>query len=288
VDSPCIDAGTDHTFPGFRLLTQFDMDGEARSSRLGSTNAPGAPDIGADEFAYRIAFPLDAAGHSQVDEASGVAYLGTNSTGPLIAVVDDELRTNCFIYQLDATATRVLTNYPIAVTNAAYANTNDQELADLEGLTFDASGNRLYLLTSQTRRNRYRDVDHLASDPANDPPSNDYDRRRTAWVRLRLDATLTRATNWAHFESESNGVPANVGYDPLNGLAAFIRDRLTNNPALGATNRGNRVLLAHNTVNKFGTPVNGTAYTPGMALPYTHGGPASTAGVSILYHDPGT
>jgi predicted outer membrane repeat protein len=293
--SPCIDQGTTHSVPGLRLFMRHDMDGEARLDHGGFTNATAVPvDIGADEFVYRIQFPTNSDSYyvpnpdgtftrvtnllSEVDEASGVAYLGTNATGPLIAVVDDEARTDCRIYQLDDSGTRVVATYPIAITNAAYP-----ELADLEGLTFD--GTNLYLITSQTKRNRYRDVDSSPpiGDPVADPPFNDYDYRRTALVRLTLGPQRTNATSLAIWSSESNGVPASVGHEPTYGLAAYLRARLTNNVVLRETNVGSWVLIATNSVNKFGTPVNGRAFPAGTTLPYANGGPASVAGASLTF-----
>jgi len=47
-----------------------------------------------------------------------------------------------------------------------------------------------------------------------------------------------------------------------------VQAQLASNSALGETNRGNKVLIAWNTVNKFGTPVNGVAYPTNTTLPY--------------------
>lgn len=299
IDSPSIDQGTTNSVPGFRLFARSDMDGEARLDHSRFTNALTMTDIGADEFVYRVQFPLvqeavwvkSPSGAyvqtnmqlSQVDEASGVAYLWTNATGPLISVVDDESRTNFYIYQLDSTATRVLTNFSIWVTNATYTNMQQAEVHDLEGLSFDRTNGRLFLITSQSKRNRYRDEDSSPPirEPVVDPPSNDYDRRRTVLLRMRLDSTLTTVTNWTFFESESNTVPGSVTYDATNGLAAFIRQSLTNKNALGATNRDAGVLIAWNTLNKFGTPQNGRLYASGDQLPYTTGGFSTNAGTVL-------
>lgn len=281
INSPCLDRGVTNSVPGFALFTRYDMDGEARLDYDGTGGQPTTTDIGADEYVYRLQFPLDANNYSVVDEASGVSYLGTNATGPLIAVVDDESRTDFRVFQLNSNASQVALTITNDIRNLSYTNAGDREIHDLEGLTFDPATRQLYPITSQTKRNRYRDVDNIDTDPVNDPPSNDYDRRRSLLARLTLDATLTNVTARTFFESESNGVPASVGYDAYNGLAALVRQRLTNNAALGDKTVTNKVLIARNTVNKFGTPVNGVTYANGALLPYSNGGPSATAGTSL-------
>ena len=285
-----IDHGTTDSFPGVRWITRYDMDGEARVTLQSNTYDPGAPDIGADEFVYRIPFPTVTQGVwvanpsggwtsnnlvvSEVDEASGVACLGNNSTGPLIAIVDDEDGANFHIYQLNGTATGV---------SQSYAPNLNPDLADMEGLTFDPATTNLYLLTSQTKRNRYRNV-HCSPpilDPVVDPPSSDYQRKRNALVQMRLAGSLTTVMSANTFRSENVDYPYTVAYDPTNGLVGYMRLHLSNNPALGPTNFGYPVLIASNSVNKFGTPSNGTSYSAGTALPYAGGGPTNNAGVVI-------
>ena len=285
-----IDHGTTDSFPGVRWITRYDMDGEARVSLQSNTNAAAAPDIGADEFVYRILFQTVTQGVwmanpsggwmstnlvvSEEDEASGVAFLGTNTTGPIIAIVDDEDRTNFHIYQLNGTATGV---------SQAYSPNLSPELADMEGLTFDPATTNLYLLTSQTKRNRYRDVDCSPPilDPVVDPPSSDYQRRRNALVQMRLGGSLTTVMASNTFRSENQDYPLSVAYDPMYGLVGYMRQHLSNNAALGPTNIGYAVLIVSNSVNKFGTPVNGASYSVGASLPYANGGPTNNAGVVI-------
>lgn len=298
VNSPCIDQGAPGGAAGFALLARFDMDGEARLDHMGFAITFSIVDIGADEFVYRLQFPtvpgplwtLGTNGlysaqtnlYSEVDEASGVVFLGTNSTGTLIAVVDDEDRTNFHIYQLSADASAVTQSIPVSIVNTAYSG-SDSEIADLEGMTFDAATRTLYLTTSQSKRNRYRNVDSSPPivDPVIDPPANDYDRRRCVVILVQLDTTLTNVTSRTFFEPEAVGVPYNTSYEPTNGLAAHLRRQLTNNPALRETNRGNRVMIAWNTANKFGTPVNGVTYTNGASLPYSSGGTNNAAATSL-------
>jgi hypothetical protein len=276
-NSPCIDQGVSDSFPGFSLFTHYDMDGEVRLDHADFANAYSTADIGADEFVYRLQFPI-VSNYSEVAEASGVAYLGTNSIGAAIAIVDDEARTNFHTYQLNSNATAIVGSFPNGITEGASAD----EIHDLEGVTFDSNSNRLYLITSQTKRNRYRDVDNIDTDPVIDPPSNDYDRRRTKIVRVQAFSTLTNMTPLKVFyASESNSVPASVGYDATNGLAALLKTTFAANPALGDKTVTNRVLIARNTANKFGLPVNGVSYATGAALPYRDGGPSTTAGVSL-------
>jgi predicted outer membrane repeat protein len=306
-NAACIDRGTTNSLPGLRRVTLYDMDGEARLAHDGGANEPSTTDIGADEFVYRIQFPTNTQTVyvpqpdgsfraedrlvSDVDEASGVAYLGNSATGPVIAVVDDEHRTTMQICQLNTDASAIAAYVPISVANTVYTNAADQEIGDMEGLTFDSGSTNLYLITSQTRRNRFRNVDSSPPilDPVVDPPSNDYDRRRSVLARLRLDASLTNVTTRTYFESEYVPVPYNTDYFPTNGLAAHMRLQLTNsNVLLRETNHGNKVLIAWNTVNKFGTPVKGDSYATNTSLPYPNGGTAATAGTSLGIFDPGS
>ena len=168
------------------------------------------------------------------------------------------------------------------ITNSAYIpKDKENEVNDLEGLTFDSATRQLYIVTSQTKRNRYRDVDNIDTDPVIDPPSNDYDRRRNVLLRLQLDTSLTNVTGRTYWESESNAIPGAANYDATNGMVAFIRQRLATNAALGELPVTNRVLIARNTANKFGTPINGVSYAAGTAIPYTVGGLTNQAGSSL-------
>ena len=275
-NSPCIDQGVAESFPGFSLFTRFDFDGEQRLDHRSFANTYSTADIGPDEYVYRLQFPLNG-GFSEVDEASGVSFLGTNSTGPVIAIVDDEDRASFHSYQLNSNATAIVSSTANSVLEAG-----TDEVADLEGVTFDPATRQLYLVTSQTKRNRYRDVDNIATDPVVDPPSNDYDRRRTKTIQVQVNSNLTSIAATKYFyTSESNGLPTSVGYDATNGLAAYIRQALLTNNALGDRTITNRVLIARNTANKFGTPVNGVSYSSGAFLPYASGGSATTAGESL-------
>ena len=300
-NSPCIDQGGPFTFLFGELLVRHDMDGENRLDHTGFANLFGTTtDLGADEFVYRLQFPtvmeniwatnaFDGGFQeitrtlSEVDEASGVTYLGSNPTGPLISVVDDEDRTGFRIYQLNADASSIVSTMPISTLNVSYPDPGEREITDMEGLTFDPGTGQLYLITSQTKRNRYRDVDSSPPilDPLSDPPSNDYDRRRSVLVRMQLDASLTSVTSTSHFESEDIPVPYNTGHEPLAGLAAFLRTQFTGNPALGAISFNSQVLIAVNAVPKFGNPMNGHSYPAGSELPYSSGGPNDTAGTSL-------
>ncbi len=275
--SPCIDQGVSDGLPGFGLFTRYDMDGEQRLDHFGFADAASTTDIGADEFVYRLQFPTGT-GVSVVDEASGVSFLGTNSIGPVVAVVNDEARTGFHTFQLNSNATAVVNAYSNNVVLGSVGEVND-----LEGVTFDKSTSQLYLITSQTKRNRYRDVDNIDSDPVSDPPSNDYDQRRTKLIRVTATANLTNITLFGRVAcaAESNGLPTSVGYDATNGLASFIRQSLMTNVMLDDRSITNRVLIARNTANKFGTPVNGVSYGSGASLPYKDGGPSLVAGTSL-------
>lgn len=287
--SQCIDHAAPQGLPGLSLFTRFDMDGEVRLH----------PDIGADEFVYRIQFPThqgirwlladgtytaETNSFSEVDEASGVAFLGTNATGPLISIVDDEDRDTFHLYQLNAAATTIVKSHAIPLLNPLYRNDRgQQEMFDMEGLTFDAITKDIYIVTSQSKRNRYRDVDSSPPivDPVIDPPCNDYDRRRAMIVRVKLDNSLTKALRADFFEPEQVPAPKNTGYEPIRGLAAHMRQSFTNSGALGDATVTNRVLIARNTVNKFGRPANGIGYPAGASLPYTSGGTSFIAGISL-------
>jgi Concanavalin A-like lectin/glucanases superfamily len=316
--SPCIDQGTTQTFPGGRLLVQYDMDGEARLDHASFPNTYSTTDIGADEFVYRLAFPLvdgndspcPSCPYSQVDEASGVAYLGSITVGneqhAKFAIVDDELKDKLYICELNAAGDdfAYFNGVPqVNPVNIAHPNPPgssgllNADINDLEGVTFDHNNRYLYIITSQTKRNRYRDVDNLSNDPLVDPPSSDYDRRRTIIMRIDLDndfnpipdPNLNGEPMRTVWESDSLDIPSNTDvdddeHDGMNprvnhGLIAYIRDQLR---ALGAPytpiDLGNNVLLAWSYVNKFGTPKDGHPYASGERLPYLDGGPDDPGG----------
>ena len=298
--SPCIDQGIATCHLGEYWVTDYDMDGEARLDHAGQPNTYGTTDIGADEFVYRLQFPLQGA-FSQVDEASGAVYLGSITVGneqhAKMAVIDDEVRTSLFIYELD-TAGQVIPANTVEV-NILHPNPptltdpncfgsdpaglcND-EINDAEGITFDRDNGHLYVITSQTKRNRFRDVDHSPADPVLDPPSNDYDRRRNRIMRIQLDVqganpSFNPVPNAAApirqvWESEHVLVPFNTDFDANNGLIAFIRQQLsTMGPPYTAIDRGSDVLVAWNSVNKFDAPQNGVSYRSGEAIQSPGGG----------------
>jgi len=299
--SPCIDRGIVGHHLGEYWVTDYDMDGEARLDHDIFPNTYSTTDIGADECVYRIQFPTttqmvwltnSAAGGftqvervvSKVDEASGVTFMGSTPTGPLIAVVDDEDRTGFRIFQLNADASAVVSTTPVSTLNTAYQDLGDQEIADMEGVTFDAATSQLFIVTSQTKRNRFRNVDASPPilDPISDPPSSDYDRRRAVLVRLQMNPAIpTSVQTTTHFESEYVPIPYNHNHAPAAGLAAFLRAQLSGNPALVAQNFGTSVLIAVNDQPKFGTPINGQSYPGEAFLPYLQGGPEATEGRSL-------
>ena len=121
--SPCVDAGDERAFTGFRFLARADFDGEGKTEAFGITGSSPV-DIGADEYVSRLAFPTrqrfndtgpSIGTFSEVDEASGVAFLGTLPNGNAkIAVVNDEVvqtanngdeanrRNDISFYEIDA------------------------------------------------------------------------------------------------------------------------------------------------------------------------------------------
>jgi hypothetical protein len=284
VNSPCLDQGTTNSVPGFHLFTRYDMDGEARTSRLGSTNA--VADIGADEFVYRLMFgavqetrsQLDSAGNvvlvtntvSQVDEASGVANLGNDSQGrPVIAVIDDEQEEQFFLFTLNTNGVAIDATNSIPLLNLGYTDA-DRQVLDLEGITYDPTNRDLYLITSNTKARKYRGVEHTLLDPLVLAPTNDYDRRRNVLVKLRANSNLdapgvnTNATRF--YEPENVEFPNNVYTNAQRGLLAYIRQSMTTAPYTPQP-LGTSLLIAWSETNKFGTPANGTAYSSGQAIP---------------------
>lgn len=167
---------------------------------------------------------------------------------------------------------------------------NAQEIHDLEGISFEPATTNLCLVTSHTKRNRYRDVDSSPpiAEALADPPSNDYDRRRNVLVCLQLGAELTTVTKRTFYESENMVALQSVGYEPTNGLIAFLREQLSANGALGEVSHGTRVLIATNRFNKFGTPQDGHTYGSGEALPYSSSGLFTNAGCVLTNYDSGS
>jgi len=318
--SPARDRGNDRAMPRYnylgnspnnslnkhQLLVQQDRDGEARLSD-GALAIPFRPtDIGSDEFVYRLEFglvPHETQGgpsiYSQVDEASGIAYLGNITVGAeqhaKFAVIDDEVTDTLHIFELDA-------NGLLIPANTIYVNirhpdrenaggVSNNELFDLEGITYDDVNRYLYIVTSQTKRNRYRDVENIPTDPVLDPPSSDYDRRRTILMRIELDVSLNpipnaAAPNKTVWESEDQVIPYNTDVEENNrlnnGLVRYLRNQFD---FIGSRYRqlqiSSGVLIAWNTAAKFGTPINGVTYLAGQQLPYDGGGPGATAGTVL-------
>jgi len=279
--------------PGYNWATRFDLDGEARLP-IQPANMLFSADIGSDEYVYRLAFPvgvdedgvgrpkLDQNGNivecdisaSQVDEASGIAFLGNDASGrAIIAVVDDEQEEDMFIYTLNPTGTGIDAVTAIGTTNLTavpeYTGSARQVL-DLEGITFDANNLDLYLISSNTKRRRYRDVENKLLDPMVYSPTNDYDRRRHVLLKLHLNSDLTSIATggYTFYEPEDVTYPNNVYFNPTRGLIRTIRDTLN---AAGAPytpqTLGTHLLIAWNTEDTFGTPVNGTAYSAGNGIP---------------------
>jgi parallel beta-helix repeat protein len=297
--SPCKDRGNTFGlfgFTGYRLYSTNDFDAEARLQDS-TANIIFNADIGADEFVYRLPFAFDINNFSQVDEASGVVYLGTVTVGPeqhaKIAVIDDELKDTMYIYELNqagdgiAVATAVNITHPTAIGSGVM----NADVNDLEGITYDDVNRYLYIITSQTKRNQYRDVDSIPTDPFVDPPSNDYDRRRTILMRLQLDTSFNPipsagAPTRTVWEADSLAVPFNTDVEENNrqnnGLARYLRNQFDFvGSRYGQLNINSGVMIAWNTVPKFGTPVNGTTYAAGNQLPYDGGGPNATAGTVL-------
>ncbi len=278
-NAPCIDRGTTNSLPGLRRVVFYDMDGEARLAHDGGASEPSTTDIGADEFVYRLQFGtederqsrLNAAGNvyfvtntvSRVDEASGVAFLGNDNQGrAVIAVVDDEQEDQFFVFTLNGNGVNVDATYPVSTRNEAPYSGAQEQVLDVEGITYNASNNRLYLITSNTKARQYRGMENTLLEPLLLAPTNDYDRRRNVLVQfaitnLNVPGVDTNATRF--YEPEHVTYPDDVYTNATRGLVATIRNSLNTAPY---TNQplGNSLLIAWNVVNKFGAPVNGQSY----------------------------
>lgn len=312
----CVDRGNPVGIPGFSYLTRLDSDGEARRRGYAIAARVSGADMGADEFVSRLKFPPinrrergQTKTYSSVDEASDVAFLGQLGSGNAkIAIINDETIEDTLgtkyndltFWEVSAT-----TGDLVAGTYNAAARTISQpgaETKDPEGLAYDSTTSKLYVTTSQTRVNHYRDCEPTIYDPLVDPPSNDYDPRRAVMVSIPVDASLSPTGTNTYFDSDdgpwNTGVPAArrdmaafaagtsavspVGLDSPSGLVATLRNQLSSNTALQASVKNTGVLIAISTSPKFGEPVNSTTYQPGAGLPYNQanglGGPAPTAG----------
>ncbi len=298
---------------------------------------PLTPDIGADEYVSRLSFPTQTRNvpgltgsvpstsiFSEVDEASDVAYLGTLANGNArIAVINDETtaslvggvlkeRNEVMFYEISATTGDIVgTPTAFSINRANLSGTTDttaskwsrNQMKDPEALAYDAASNRLYITTSMTRVNKYRDCEPTIYDNLVDPPINDYDPRRCQMVSLALNATtLLPIANSKTYLDNNDGVwqtilanrrdmnsyekgdstVSPVNYESPNGIIATLRANLDTVFALGTSTIGNStgggVLIALNTAPKFGEPVAGVTYQPGEALPYAMGGAGNTAG----------
>jgi hypothetical protein len=316
-DCECVDQGNPAGIPGFSYLTRLDSDGEARRRGYAIAARASGADMGADEFVSRLKFPpIDrrergqTKTYSSVDEASDVAFLGQLGTGNAkIAIINDETIQDVFgteyndvtFWEVSAATGDLVagTTYNAAARSIKQGTV---ETKDPEGLAYDSSAGKLYVTTSQTRVNHYRDCEPSTYDPLVDPPSNDYDPRRAVMVSIPVDASLSPTGSNAYFDSDDgqwNTVsPASrrdmdafaagisttspVGFDSPSGLVATLRNQLSSNTALQASVKNTGILIAISTTPKFGDPVNGTTYQPGAGLPYNQanglGGPAATAG----------
>jgi len=318
--SPCADRASGNGLPGHSYFTLLDADGEARRRGYSLPVRVSGADIGADEFVSRLTFPTinrlergQVRTYSEVDEASDVAFLGQLTNGNArIAIINDETIENTAgvqfnqitFYEVDRTSGSLLASSALPI------NRNGQfggmEIKDPEGLAYNPAAGILYLTTSQTRVNHYRDCEPTTYDPLVDPPSNDYDPRRCIMLSVPIGAANSAtpllpsgaATYYDARDGEWQPVAANrrtmddfanggsavspVGFDSPNGLIAQLQQQLQGNAALQASVKNTGVLIAISTSPKFGSPVNGTAYQPGASLPYGStsglGGPSATAG----------
>jgi hypothetical protein len=335
----CVDQGNPAGLSGYTYLTRLDCDGEARRRAYGiAITRPSSTDIGADEFVSRLKFPVKARAvkgqvraYSEVDEASDVAFLGLLPNGnSRIAITNDEVidwdgNANGVFDDLTELRKNVITFYDISAADGSLTAASEyslrhiatesgdgikeEEIRDPEAIAFDSATGKLYVTTSHTRVNHYRDCEPTTYDPLVDPPSNDYDPRRCVVVTVQLNANLlpiaaspgassytdARDGGWtatpaipdgnrrdlAGFAEGKTNTSA-VGYDPGQGLIARLKSELAGNTALAGSVKNNGVLIAINTTPKFGQPVNGVTYQPGAALAYNQtnglGGPSATAG----------
>jgi Bacterial TSP3 repeat len=324
--SPGVDQADAAGLPGYRYWTRLDFDGEQRGPAYNVPAAATTSDMGADEFVSRLTFAtyarnIDGAAvqMSQVDEASDVAALGTvPGTGDArIAIVNDETieevnpaapatviasHNEISLFTLSAT-TGDISATQIANLRRGVGGAN--EIKDPEALCWDPANQQLYVVTSQTKVNKYRDCEGTTLDPLLDPPVNDYDPRRCVLARYAVDGALNAgaltyydgtdgpwagvaAANRRDMDAFQQGLSLTspTGFDSGTGLVASLRAGIQGNatfPALQAlTPFPTGVLIAWSTSPKFGTPVNGTQYPAGTALPYTGlGATAATAGTSL-------
>jgi hypothetical protein len=283
--SPAVDRGTTNTYLGYDLITGSDADGEGRL-QIQPANILFSADQGSDEFVFRLPFltgatpepvaKLRADGSvyecfpivSQVDEASGVSFLGNDGSGrAVIAVIDDEIEDAFLIYTLNAAGDGIDAASVISTLNPAYTG-GDRQLLDLEGIAYNSASRELYITSSNTKRRRYRDVENTLIDPMVFSPTNDYDRRRNVLAKFTVNTDLVSVDTLAtrFYEPENTVYPNNVYFNPTRGLIATMRANMNSAPYTAQT-LGSSVLIAYNTVARFGTPVNGTAYPSSSAIP---------------------
>ena len=318
-----VDAADVRGMPGFLYLTRRDPDGEQRGLAYNVANPTGLADIGADEFVSRLTFATIqrniggvAVPLSEVDEASDVAALGqVPGTGDArISVINDETVEDTAGNEFNRTSL-----FTISAANGDISATqnidlrrgpgSDNEVKDAEAVCWDAANSRLFVVTSQTKVNKYRDCEGTNIDPLIDPPVNDYDPRRTNLVQYAVDANLNAQPNPVRYDgadgpwlgnnparrdmeafqqgiSVLNGNAVSpTGFDSPNGLIASLRVGVQDNPAFPAlqvTNQFNAgVLIAWSLSPKFGTPINGTQDPAGAQIPYTGLGGPAVGGTSL-------
>ena len=338
----CVDRGNPAGLPGFSYWSRLDSDGEARGRAYGLAARASKADIGADEYVSRLKFATKTRNernttktYSEVDEASDVAFLGVLPNGNTkIAIINDETIkdtaglefNNITFHEISAVTGEIVPPAPIPPLTVSVTETyplnrsgssgsipSGAQFKDPEGIAYDPVNRKLYVTTSMTKVNRYRDCETSTYDPLIDPPSNEYDPRRCAVVCVQLDTAANNFAPLSKTYTDSNDgswVPpaqaANrrdmdgfvagstatspVGFDSPSGLVAHLRNALSANTALTASTKNTGVLIAISTSPKFGKPVNGTTYLPGQALPYSNtaglGGPSATGGFILAV--PGT
>jgi hypothetical protein len=318
-----VDAADIRGLPGFLYHTRRDFDGEQRGLAYNAGIPSGLADMGADEFVSRLTFATitrDVNGAnvplSEVDEASDIASLGQiPGTGDArISVINDETITDTNGNDINRTSLFTIS----AVTGDISATQSidlrrgaggANEVKDAEAVCWDFDNNRLLVVTSQTKVNKYRDCEGTNIDPLIDPPVNDYDPRRANLVSYDVNTSLIAQSNPARYDSadgawlgmnparrdmdafiegisqlNGNAVSA-TGFDSPAGLVASLRAGIQGNaayPNLQQTNLLNGgVLIAWSTSPKFGTPVNGTQYSAGTLIPYTGLGGPGFGGTSL-------
>jgi hypothetical protein len=173
--SPAVDRANPAALPGFHYYTRIDADGEARRRAYNLAGRLSAIDVGADEYSSRLEFPrIDrrergkVKKYSEVDEASDVAFLGQLTNGNArIAIINDETIQSTSGQQFNQiTFYEVDRNTGGIINPSAFPiNRNGQfggmETKDPEGLAFDPASSTLYVTTSQTRVNHYRNCEPL-------------------------------------------------------------------------------------------------------------------------------